>query len=218
MERKLIVVEHPLVQHKLGLMRCTETPSALFRRLTKEIGMLLGYEATRDLAIGEVEIETPLESMRAPRLLGKKLALVSVLRAGNGLLDGFLEILPSARVGYVGLYRDPETLTAVRYYTNLPQQMEQRGVIVVDPMLATGHSSVEAVTLVKETAPAWVRFVALVAAPEGVAHFHDRHPDVPIITAALDRELDEHGYILPGLGDAGDRLYGTKAHRSKETE
>ncbi len=172
--------------------------------------MLLGYEATRDLALEEGPIRTPLESMNSPHLAGKKVMLVSVLRAGNGLLDGLLEILPSARIGHVGLYRDEKTLEAVEYYFNLAGDVPQRDVIVLDPMLATGHSSAAAVARVKEERPRSLRFVALVAAPEGIEHFHDLHPDVPIYTAAVDRELSDKGYILPGLGDAGDRLYGTK--------
>ena len=210
MPRELTVVDHPLVQHKLSILRDENTASVQFRRLLKEIGMLLGYEATRDLALEERQIRTPLESMAAPHLAGKKVMLVSVLRAGNGLLDGMLEILPSARVGHVGLYRDEKTLEAVEYYCNLAGDAPQRDVIVLDPMLATGHSSAAAVARVKEEKPRSLRFVALVAAPEGIDHFHGLHPDVPIYTAAVDRELNDKGYILPGLGDAGDRLYGTK--------
>ncbi len=206
----LTVVEHPLVQHKLTLLRDESTPTALFRLVLKEVGILLTYEATRDLAIESVEISTPLETMAAPRLAGRKLALVSVLRAGNGLLDGAIEILPSARVGHVGLYRDEETLEAVDYYLNLPADMPERDLVLLDPMLATGHSSAKALDLVKSSNPRSIRFVSLVAAPEGVAHLHERHPEVPIFTAALDRELNDRGYILPGLGDAGDRLFGTK--------
>jgi uracil phosphoribosyltransferase len=208
--RNLTVVEHPLVQHKLSLLRDEGTSTALFRSLLKEVGILLIYEATRDLAIESVEIATPLESMPAPMLAGRKLALVSVLRAGNGLLDGALEILPLARVGHVGLYRDEETLEAVQYYLNLPADMPERDLLLLDPMLATGHSSAKALDLVKDSSPRSIRFVSLVAAPEGVAHLQERHPDVPITTAALDRELNDKGYILPGLGDAGDRLFGTK--------
>ena len=208
--RNLTVVEHPLVQHKLSLLRDEGTSTALFRSLLKEVGILLTYEATRDLAIESVEIATPLESMPAPMLAGRKLALVSVLRAGNGLLDGALEILPSARVGHVGLYRDEETLEAVQYYLNLPADMSERDLLLLDPMLATGHSSAKALDLVKGSNPRSIRFVSLVAAPEGVSHLQEHHPDVPITTAALDRELNDKGYILPGLGDAGDRLFGTK--------
>jgi uracil phosphoribosyltransferase len=208
--RNLTVVEHPLVQHKLSLLRDEGTSTVHFRSLLKEVGILLTYEATRDLAIESVEIATPLESMPAPMLAGRKLALVSVLRAGNGLLDGALEILPSARVGHVGLYRDEETLEAVQYYLNLPADMPERDLLLLDPMLATGHSSAKALDLVKGSSPRSIRFVSLVAAPEGVAHLQERHPDVPITMAALDRELNDKGYILPGLGDAGDRLFGTK--------
>jgi uracil phosphoribosyltransferase len=210
MSHDVVVVDHPLVRHKLTQMREKDTPSGLFRRLLKETSMLLGYEATRDLAVVEREIETPLERMRAPTLENEEVVLVSVLRAGNGILDGMLEILPSARVGYVGLYRDPETLEAVQYYVNLPQDMAGHGAIVLDPMLATGHSAHEAIAVVKRHAPSWIRFVALVAAPEGIEYVRSRHPDVTLYTAAIDRELNDHGYILPGLGDAGDRLFGTK--------
>jgi uracil phosphoribosyltransferase len=210
MPGQLTVVDHPLVQHKLSLLRDRQTASAQFRRLLKEIGILLAYEATRDLALTTVEVQTPLESMTAPVLAGKKVALVSVLRAGNGLLDGALEILPSARIGHVGMYRDEDTLQAVEYYCNLPRNMNERDVFILDPMLATGHSSATAVDRVRRESPRSMRFIALVAAPEGVEYFHDRHPDVPIFTAAVDRQLDERGYILPGLGDAGDRLFGTK--------
>ena len=205
----LTVVEHPLVQHKLTLMRDRETSTAGFRRLLREISLLLAYEVTRDLPLTMRSIETPLTDMRSPALEGKKLALVSILRAGNGLLDGVLELIPSARVGYIGLYRDPETLEAVQYYVNLPQDMAGHGAIVLDPMLATGHSAHEAIQVVKRHHPSWVRFVALVSAPEGIEHVRTRHPDVTIYTAAIDRELNDHGYIMPGLGDAGDRQFGT---------
>jgi uracil phosphoribosyltransferase len=210
MSKDVVVVDHPLVLHKLTQMRARETPSGSFRRLLKETSMLLAYEATRDLPIVEREIETPLERMRAPALENEEVVLVSVLRAGNGILDGMLEILPSARVGYVGLYRDPETLEAVQYYVNLPQDMAGHGAIVLDPMLATGHSAHEAIRVVKQHAPSWIRFIALVSAPEGIDYVRARHPDVTIYTAAIDRELNDHGYIMPGLGDAGDRLFGTK--------
>jgi uracil phosphoribosyltransferase len=210
MSTGVVVVDHPLVLHKLAQMRARDTPTGIFRRLLKETSMLLGYEATRDLPVVEREIETPLERMQAPVLDGDEPVLVSVLRAGNGILDGMLEILPSARVGYVGLYRDPDTLEAKQYYVNLPQDMAGHGAIVLDPMLATGHSAHEAIVVVKRHAPSWVRFVALVSAPEGIAYVRERHPDVTIYTAAVDRELNDHGYILPGLGDAGDRLFGTK--------
>jgi uracil phosphoribosyltransferase len=210
MSADVVVVDHPLVLHKLSQMRAKETPSGIFRRLLKETSMLLGYEATRDLPVLEREIETPLERMRAPMLANEEVVLVSVLRAGNGILDGMLEILPAARVGYVGLYRDPETLEAVQYYVNLPQDMAGHGAIVLDPMLATGHSAHEALLVVERHAPSWIRFVALVSAPVGIEYVRSRHPDVTIYTAAIDRELNDHGYIMPGLGDAGDRLFGTK--------
>jgi len=212
MSRDVVVVDHPLVAHKLSLMRDKDTPTSLFRRLLKEIGILLAYEATRDLVLAEREIETPLETMRAP-VFDDEMVLVSVLRAGNGILDGMLEVLPTARVGYVGMYRDPESLEAVLYYANLPEDMAGHGAIVVDPMLATGHSAHEAIKLVKHHQPSWIRFVSLVSAPAGIEHVRSLHPDVDLITAAVDRELNDHGYILPGLGDAGDRLYGTKPRR-----
>jgi uracil phosphoribosyltransferase len=215
MQRDVVVVDHPLIQHKLSQMRAKNTPSGQFRRLLKEAGMLLGYEVTRDLPIVEREIETPLERMKAPSLSQEndEMVLVSVLRSGNGILDGMLEILPSARVGYIGLYRDPETLEAVQYYANLPQDITRHGAIVLDPMLATGHSAHEAITVVRGHSPSWIRFVALVAAPEGIEYVRSRNPDVTIYTAAIDRELNDHGYIMPGLGDAGDRLFGTKPPR-----
>ncbi|HVR28764.1 MAG TPA: uracil phosphoribosyltransferase [Thermoanaerobaculia bacterium] len=214
MSKDLVVVDHPLVLHKLTQMRARETPTANFRRLLKETSMLLGYEATRDLPLAQKEIETPLERMEAPVLENEDVVLVSVLRAGNGILDGMLEIFPSARVGYIGLYRDPDTLEAVQYYVNLPQDMAGHGAIVLDPMLATGHSAHQAILVVKRHSPAWVRFVALVSAPEGIEYVHARHPDVTIYTAAVDRQLNEHGYIMPGLGDAGDRLFGTKPKKT----
>ena len=210
MSRQLTIVDHPLVQHKLTLLRNEQTASAPFRRLLKEIGTLLAYEATRDLRTEMIDIRTPLETMRTPVLAGKKQVLVSVLRAGNGLLDGVLEILPSARIGHVGMYRDEDTLEAKEYYCNLPRDMNERDVFILDPMLATGHSSTTAVDRVSREKPRSMCFIALVAAPEGVEYFHDHHPEVPIFTAAVDRQLDERGYILPGLGDAGDRLFGTK--------
>jgi uracil phosphoribosyltransferase len=213
MRQGVVVVDHPLIAHKLTLMRAKDTPSSQFRRLLKEIGMLLAFEATRDLPLAEREIETPLERMRAPLLEQDDLVLVSVMRAGNGILDGMLEVLPTARVGYLGIYRDPESLQAVHYYANLPEDMAGHGAIIVDPMLATGNSANEAIELVKHHQPSWVRLVALVSAPEGLEHLASRHADVTIYTAAVDRELDAHGYILPGLGDAGDRLYGTKRRR-----
>ncbi len=210
MDKNLTIVDHPLVRHKLTLMRCKETPTADFRRLLREISLLLAYEVMRDLPLAMSEIETPLAKMRAPVLAGKKLCLVSILRAGNGLLEGMLDLVPSARVGHVGLYRDPETLVAVEYYYKVPEHLEDRRVIIVDPMLATGNSAIAAVHRVKESGPQSIKFVCLLAAPEGIEAFHEEHPDVPIFTAAVDERLDEHGYIVPGLGDAGDRVYGTK--------
>lgn len=207
---EVTVVDHPLVQHKLTIMRRRETSSTQFRRLLREISMLLVYEAARDLPLTTEEIETPLAPMSAPKIEGKKLVFVTILRAGTGILDGVLDVIPSARVGHIGLYRDPETLEAVEYYFKMPERMEDRDVIVVDPMLATGHSGAAAVTRIKETGPKRVKFLCLLAAPEGIEHLHELHPDVAIITAAVDERLNEKGYILPGLGDAGDRLYGTK--------
>jgi uracil phosphoribosyltransferase len=206
----LRIVDHPLVQHKLSLMRTHDTPTGVFRQLMREVGLLLGYEATRDLPVEETEIETPLERARLPVLAGKKLCLVSILRAGNGLLDGILELVPSARVGHIGLYREPRTLQAIEYYLKLPDDLSERDVILVDPMLATGNSAVAAISRLIELRARSIKFVCLVAAPEGVAHVHGVFPDVTIVAAALDRCLDEHGYIRPGLGDAGDRLFGTK--------
>ena len=206
----LHVINHPLVQHKLTLMRKKEASTNSFRRLLNELSMLMAYEVTRDMATQEVEIETPLEKMQARMIDGKKLVLVSILRAGNGILDGVLSVVPGARVGHIGLYRDPKTLQAVEYYFKMPQDMQERDAIVLDPMLATGNSAVAAVDRLKETKPKSIRFVCLLAAPEGLANFRASHPDVPVYTAAIDRQLDEHGYILPGLGDAGDRLFGTK--------
>ncbi len=204
------LVDHPLVQHKLTLMRDVETSTAEFRQLLREISLLLAYEVTRDLETKEVEVETPLETMAATKLGGKKLCLVSILRAGNGLLDGMLDLVPSARVGHVGLYRDHETLQPVQYYLKLPENMEDRVAIVVDPMLATGNSAIAAVQRIKDAHPIKIKFVCLLSAPEGIEAFSKAHPDVPIVTAAIDRQLNENGYILPGLGDAGDRMYGTK--------
>jgi uracil phosphoribosyltransferase len=206
----LTVVTHPLVQHKLSLMREKDTSTASFRKLLREISLLLAYEVTRELPMTTKRIETPLEEMDAPVIEGKKLALVSILRAGNGLLDGILELIPAARVGFVGLYRDPETLQPVQYYCKLPDQMQDRIAIVVDPMLATGNSSAAAITLLKQAGAKEIRFLCLLAAPEGVARMKEAHPDVPIVTAALDSHLNDHGYIVPGLGDAGDRMFGTK--------
>jgi uracil phosphoribosyltransferase len=204
------VIDHPLIAHKMTHMRKKDTGTGLFRALVQEVSMLLAYEVTRDFPTRDVRIETPLEAMDAPVLDGKKIVLISILRAGNGILDGMLRILPSARVGHVGLYRDPKTLVAVEYYFKVPPQIEDRDAIVVDPMLATGNSAIAAVERVKESRPRSLKFVCLLAAPEGVSAFHESHPDVPVYTAALDRKLNETGYILPGLGDAGDRLYGTR--------
>jgi len=206
----LTIVDHPLVQHKLTIMRERDTSTAGFRRLLREISLLLAYEVTRDLPLTVRTIETPLREMEAPVLKGKKLALISILRAGNGLLDGVLELIPSARVGFVGLYRDETTLEPVQYYSKVPPDLTERVVIVLDPMLATGNSSVAAVTLLKEAGATDVRFLCLLAAPEGVARMHEVHPDVRLVTAALDERLNDKGYILPGLGDAGDRMFGTK--------
>ncbi len=206
----LTVVEHPLVQHKLTLMRERETSTAGFRQLLRELSHLLAYEVTRDLPMTTRMIDTPLTEMEAPVLKGKKLALVSILRAGNGLLDGVLELIPSARVGFIGLYRDEETLQPVQYYAKLPSELDERVTIVLDPMLATGNSSAAAVTLLKEAGATDIRFLCLLAAPEGVARMAEAHPEVRIVTAALDRRLNEKGYIVPGLGDAGDRMFGTK--------
>ncbi|MDJ0639613.1 MAG: uracil phosphoribosyltransferase [Paracoccaceae bacterium] len=210
MSDHLTIVDHPLVQHKLTLMRDKDTPTAVFRQLLREISTLLAYEVTRALPMTTRTIETPLTDMEAPVLAGRKLALVSILRAGNGLLDGMLDLIPSARVGFVGLYRDEETLTPVQYYCKLPRDLENRLVIAVDPMLATGNSSVAAVDLIKDAGATNIRFLCLLAAPEGVARMKEAHPDVPIVTAAVDEKLNELGYIVPGLGDAGDRMFGTK--------
>jgi uracil phosphoribosyltransferase len=210
MPAQVQVLDHPLIQHKLTLMRRKETSTTNFRRLLNEIGSLMAYEVTRDAPMNEITIETPLETMCSRLIDGKKLVFVPILRAGTGLLDGFLNVVPGARVGHIGLYRDPKTLVAVEYYFKLPGGMQERDAIVLDPMLATGHSAVAAVERLKETRPRSIRIVCLVACPEGVATFQEAHPDVPIYTAAVDRELDSHGYILPGLGDAGDRIFGTK--------
>ena len=210
MSEQLTIVSHPLVQHKLTLMREKQTSTAVFRQLLREISQFLAYEATGDLPLTTKVIETPMEQMAAPVLDGKKLALISILRAGNGLLDGVLELVPSARVGFIGLYRDEETLQPVQYYFKVPDALENRLVIAVDPMLATGNSSVAALDLLKQAGATNIRFMCLLAAPEGVARMEEIHPDVPIVTAALDSHLNEKGYIVPGLGDAGDRMFGTK--------
>jgi len=206
----VVVIDHPLVQHKLTLLRRAETSAAVFRALLREISMLLAYEVTRDMPLTYERINTPLASMQAPVLAGKKLVVVSIMRAGNGILDGMLELIPSARVGHIGLYRDPKTHIAIEYYFKVPEDIAARDVLVVDPMLATGNSAVAALHRLKDTGARSLKFVCLLAAPEGIAHMHEQHPDVPIYTAAVDDRLNEHGYILPGLGDAGDRLFGTK--------
>ena len=210
MLENLTVVTHPLVQHKLTLMREKDTSTASFRQLLREISLLLAYEVTRELPMTTKQIETPLCPMDAPAIDGKKLALISILRAGNGLLDGILELIPAARVGFIGLYRDPETLQPVQYYCKLPDHLEDRVCIVVDPMLATGNSSAAAVSLLKQSGARNIRFLCLLAAPEGIKHMQLTHPDVPIVTASVDSHLNDHGYIVPGLGDAGDRMFGTK--------
>lgn len=204
------ILDHPLVQHKLTLLRRQKTATAAFRQITRELSLLLAYEVTRDLPLEMIGIETPLESMESPVLAGKKLCFVSILRAGNGILDGMLDLVPSARVGHIGLYRDPATLVPVEYYLKLPDDIAERLVIVVDPMLATGHSAAAALSRLRQASVTQLRFVCLLAAPEGLQVLRSEHPDVPVYTAAVDRALDDHGYIRPGLGDAGDRLYGTK--------
>ena len=203
-------VRHPLVRHKLGLLRDEETPTQVFRQLVNELTLLLTYEATKDLATEEVEIETPLERMKVERISGKKVAVCPILRAGIGMLDGVLSLISGARVGFIGLYRNEETLEPVEYYVKLPNDIDQRDVILLDPMLATGKSTGYATRLVKDAGAESVRLIALIAAPEGIAHMQEEHPDVAIVVAGIDRELNEKGYILPGLGDAGDRLFGTK--------
>ncbi|MEL6873571.1 MAG: uracil phosphoribosyltransferase [Pseudomonadota bacterium] len=210
MTPRLTIVEHPLVQHKLSIMRDVATSSKTFRQLLREISLLLGYEVLRDLELTNVTIETPLQSMEAPQLSGKKLVFVPILRAGYGLLDGLLDLVPSARVGHIGLYRDHETLEAVQYYLKLPDTIAERPVILVDPMLATGNSAAAAISKVKDAGAQDIRFLCLLAAPEGVEAVSKAHPDINIFTAALDERLNEKGYIVPGLGDAGDRMYGTK--------
>ncbi|MDO6458206.1 uracil phosphoribosyltransferase [Celeribacter halophilus] len=206
----LTVVPHPLVQHKLTIMRDKETSTAGFRQLLREISLLLAYEVTRELDMTEKTIETPMQTMQAPTLDGKKMALISILRAGNGFLDGILELVPSARVGFVGLYRDEETLQPVEYYFKVPEDLGDRLVIAVDPMLATGNSSVAAIDKLKEAGATNIRFLCLLAAPEGIKRMKEAHPDVPIVTASVDESLNAQGYIIPGLGDAGDRMFGTK--------
>ena len=204
------VITHPLVQHKLTLMRCKDASTNSFRRLLGELSTLMAYEVTRDMPLQSIEIETPMETTTGQVIDGKKQVLVSILRAGNGFLDGMLNVIPGARVGHIGLYRDPATLQPVEYYFKMPSEMNERDIIVVDPMLATGNSAAAAVARLKQTHPKSIKFVCLLAAPEGIATLQAAHPDVPIYTAAIDRGLDSHGYILPGLGDAGDRIFGTK--------
>ena len=204
------LIDHPLVQHKLTLMRRKDASTNSFRTLLNELSMLMAYEVTRDMEVSYIEIETPMEKMQAPTIDGKKLALISILRAGNGILDGMLQVVPGARVGHIGLYRDPQTLEAVEYFFKVPQNMHERDVIMVDPMLATGNSAAAAVTRIKKTNPKSIKFLCLLTCPEGITALHAAHPDVHIYTAAIDRQLNDHGYILPGLGDAGDRIFGTK--------
>ena len=210
MPSEVRVIDHPLVQHKLSLMRMKSTSTSAFRNLLGEVSVLLAYEVTRDLPTRRVPIETPLTRTTAPILDGKKIVIVSIMRAGGGILDGMLQLLPSARVGHVGLYRDPRTLEPVEYYFKVPKEMRDRDAIVVDPMLATGNSAVAAVDRLKDTHPRSIKFVCLLTCPEGLKTFHEHHPDVPVYTAAIDSHLNEHGYIVPGLGDAGDRLFGTR--------
>ena len=208
--RQVHVINHPLVQHTLTLMRRKDTSTKSFRELVHEISAMLAYEITRDMPMQEIEIETPLEPMKSRVIDGKKVVLASILRAGNGFLDGMLNVIPGARVGHIGLYRDPDTLQAVEYYFKMPSDMHERDVIVLDPMLATGNSAVAAVDRLKLTNPRSIRFACLVTCPQGLKTFHDHHPDVPVYTPAVDRGLNSHGYIVPGLGDAGDRIFGTK--------
>jgi uracil phosphoribosyltransferase len=210
MTAQVHVIDHPLVQHKLTLMRKKETSTTSFRRLVNELSTLMAYEVTRDMPMHEVTIDTPMETMKSKLIDGKKVVFVPILRAGMGILDGMLGVIPGARVGHVGLYRDPKTLVAVEYYFKMPTGMPDRDAIVLDPMLATGNSAVAAVERLKESRPRSIKFVCLVSCPAGIKHFHTVHPDVPIYTATIDRELNDHGYILPGLGDAGDRIFGTK--------
>jgi uracil phosphoribosyltransferase len=206
----ITVLDHPLVQHKLTLLRRKETTTSEFRRLMRELSLLMAYEVTRDRPTETVAIETPLEAMQAPLLSGKKLCFVPILRAGNGMLDGMLDLVPSARVGHIGLYRDPTTLVPVEYYLKLPDDVRDRQVVVIDPMVATGHSAAAAISRLKQAGVTQISFACLIAAPEGIGALADAHPDLPIYVAAIDRQLNEHGYICPGLGDAGDRLYGTR--------
>ena len=210
MAGKVTVIDHPLVQHKLTLMRAKDTSTSKFRDLLREISMLLAYEVCRDMPTARVAIETPIAPMMAPKLDGKKIVIISILRAGNGILDGMLQLIPSARIGHIGLYRDPKTLEPVEYFYKVPDQMSDRDAIVVDPMLATGNSAVAATARVKASNPRSLKFVCLLTCPEGLRVFHARHPDVPVYTAAIDERLNEKSYIVPGLGDAGDRLFGTK--------
>ncbi len=204
------VIDHPLVQHKLSLMRRRETSSSQFRTLLNELSMLMAYEILRDMPVQTVNIETPLEPMAASMIDGKKLVLVSILRAGTGILDGMLSVIPGARVGHIGLYRDPNTLQAVEYYFKMPKDMPERDVVVVDPMLATGNSAIAAIARIKALKPRSIKFVCLLTCPEGIKALRQSHPDVMLFTAAIDRQLNDHGYILPGLGDAGDRIFGTR--------
>lgn len=207
---KTVIFDHPLIQHKLSILRDVNTPSKEFRILIGEIAMLMTYEATRDLPLVDAEIETPITKMTAKKLAGKKLAIVPILRAGLGMVDGVLNMIPSARVGHIGLYRDPETLEPVEYYCKLPADIEEREVLVVDPMLATGGSAIDAISQIKKREPKHIKFMCTIAAPEGLEALQKAHPDVDIYCAALDEKLNDHGYIVPGLGDAGDRIFGTK--------
>jgi len=207
---KIIVMDHPLIQHKLSILRDINTPSKEFRALISEIATLICYDATRDLPLEEIEVETPICVMKGKTLAGKKVAIVPILRAGLGMVDGMLALLPSAKVGHIGLYRDPDTLQPVEYYCKLPSDIEQREVFVVDPMLATGGSAIDAISQIKKRGPKHIKFLGIIAAPEGLKALSEAHPDVDIIVAALDEKLNDHGYIVPGLGDAGDRIFGTK--------
>ena len=209
-DNQVIVIDHPLVQHKLSVLRNKETGTNEFRNLTREISTLMGYEILRDLPMEYVEIETPLERMKTKMLAGKKLCILPILRAGTGFLDGLLQLVPLAKVGHIGLYRDPETLVPVEYYLKFPDDLPSRRTIIVDPMLATGYSAIAAVERAKDAEATDIKFMCLIASPEGLKNFHEAHPDVPVYTAAIDRELNDHGYILPGIGDAGDRIFGTK--------